>query len=1057
MRKLIAISDIHLHFWKAFSGGHGTAGSRFTNTLKVVRASLERARELKCPWVCAGDWVHTIGWAHNGVLSHWIALLNLFPDVEKITVWGNHDARSHGGEILEHETVVQILAESVECLVLLDGQDFVASNGLRFYGEGYQPDRKFHEFLSWPKGTSYADVGVGVFHQTVNNSQLPSGSVLRNETSGLEVEELTDLFRLSIVGDIHHPQRFSPDQRKNVVLVPGSPEHHNFGDTGDHGFWECTIAPEYVTCELHEGGSPKFITVDEASDVKADGNFYRVLKPCSSSELPANATVIASPPVEVKERNIIKEGASPREILEAWLKVDPPENPEGYLDLGEQLLSGEGLGSIRKVVLLRATIKNFMCFESAEFNIVPGVNLVMGQARDFESNGAGKTTLFESIFWALFGRTTKGVSAEDVVRRTADECVVELQFYDSSTSSYIVVERSRKKGGSGSLKVADKQGMWQGNSADLTKDLQAYLGTTPDLFQALSYFSQSKLLLFSQATDSERKTMLSDLCGLEGFQKASAAARTQCQELETVLFRIEADSRAAAGQRSMVDLSLKEYLFRQEEQKVACERDLLQIEKELESIDREKGALPMMYSAKIQEVENEFSPQFSEIDGSKQQAEELLREGIKQSILKINTTWVVDTKDLTPGDKNEYIQLREETRKKLIELDTRLNTVRDLAFRAGFEVDLTTAQIKKIQNQGLECFECGQPITAASKEANLDILSKKLVEQARDRQEALQLYAELSKERELLSAHEILASKRIDQIEKYEERTRTRDLMLEQEFARMERISLEAEAMVAKRRSVVQDQYSRKKISVEAEATSRAQYLESTRTALESRRASIANAADQFQPLISKAENQKADLSARIKDLEDHRRMHEKKKQILSYWIKGLSRSGVQSLLLEGVAGAFNELRGIIFPILTNGVYDVQFATQSRNADGEAREKTDFIIRDRGALVSYESLSGGQRRRIDLGVMLTLALAVSKIHQVPGVLGMLILDEVFGFLDRDGVESLHTALLEMYPRITSIYAITHDVDLQSLFSQTLLVSQDEFGVSTLREMPSTGE
>jgi DNA repair exonuclease SbcCD ATPase subunit len=87
--------------------------------------------------------------------------------------------------------------------------------------------------------------------------------------------------------------------------------------------------------------------------------------------------------------------------------------------------------------------------------------------------------------------------------------------------------------------------------------------------------------------------------------------------------------------------------------------------------------------------------------------------------------------------------------------------------------------------------------------------------------------------------------------------------------------------------------------------------------------------------------------------------------------------------------------------------------------------------------------------------MLTLVKAVSRWMRVPGVCGLLVLDEVFGFLDASGAEGLVEALREVQEVIPAIFVVTHDAQLQALFSQVLVVEQDAQGVSRLQSGPGS--
>lgn len=171
-----------------------------------------------------------------------------------------------------------------------------------------------------------------------------------------------------------------------------------------------------------------------------------------------------------------------------------------------------------------------------------------------------------------------------------------------------------------------------------------------------------------------------------------------------------------------------------------------------------------------------------------------------------------------------------------------------------------------------------------------------------------------------------------------------------------------------------------------------------------------------------------------------------------TYWEAAMGKQGIQSLLMDDLAAVFNQERGRVFPSLTRGHYDVQFATTSETQRGEVRERTEFRIFKDGERVPYANLSGGQRRRLDLGVLLTMTLAASRIHGIHGTLGWAVMDEVTDHLDEDGRESLAETLVEFAESaVPSVLIVSQDADMQALFSQTLTVVQDERGVSRIAE------
>ena len=107
--------------------------------------------------------------------------------------------------------------------------------GLTIEGAGYQPHTKFFDATG-----VFDKADIGIFHQTVAGSRTSTDFVLEE---GINPAWLTDRYRLSIVGHVHHPQQVD-GLNEQTVLVPGSPEQHNFGDQGERGWWLVELPPK---------------------------------------------------------------------------------------------------------------------------------------------------------------------------------------------------------------------------------------------------------------------------------------------------------------------------------------------------------------------------------------------------------------------------------------------------------------------------------------------------------------------------------------------------------------------------------------------------------------------------------------------------------------------------------------------------------------------------------------------------------------------------------------------------------------------------------------------
>lgn len=987
----VLLSDLHAHAWSAFAKGDGRNNTRLRRSLDVLAASLQQARELNVPWVFGGDIVHTAGYTLNVVLSELVGVLGEYGDVTKLAVWGNHDARGVGGKITLEQTVLATILKAVPRFHVLDPSVLRLytdpATGLTFSGAGYQPQPALLEY------GEKADVGI--YHQTVRGTKAPNGFVLKE---GIPLEEMQERHRLSVVGHVHHWQYLGNDQG---VLVPGSPEHQNFGDTGEHGWWIISLTKGTPNALMVPGGSPEFRIVETPAGVKKDGNFYRVERILAGESLPEGAIAVAPVPTAIENRDILK-GARGEQAIAAWLKAEPPDTSLGverYQAVGASLLKPDEVGNLRPIRLKRIHLQNFCSYKEQSIDVTPGTWLVIGRGRDFPSNGAGKSTLFEAVFWALFGRTTKGLTGDEVIRWGAADCSVLLEFDDGFTVT-------RTRGSSSKLVAGGSDWAIEGKSVnELTDKLAAHLGITPELYQALGYFSQEKLLLFASATDGERKDMLGDLIGLSAYQKASSAAQSRCVDLGVQLQRIAALKEAAETQ-----------LFAEEQR-----RDTIGKQTLTWAYDREE---------REQAVRSSIVSFDANLTAAREQMMVSARQQLSASLTTRLTQARCDLMAVTTGGPKPKTNTPQELLDFQLTHSQAVQDVKVLCSRISENEKQRAAAQKKLDStklylaQGM-CPSCGQSVSPdhlsrclAPIEGELAVIEQEIAKLTSEQKPALDRAANLQ-----LAVNEVSKGVKAAQVLEQQEAAQR---IATQNVAALERESAEVENTAA----------------WHVDKT-----LRETRLDFEKRVTAIMCERNPYQVEQEGTEQRIKEATETIETHAAARVLLQQEIAVLDYWRRGFSKQGIQSLLVDQVAGLFNNVRGSIFPALTQGVYDVQFSTLSQTKAGEVRERTEFVIYERGQPIPYAALSGGQRRRIDVGVMLTLVKAVSTWMQVPGMLGILVLDEVFGFLDGSGAEGLMEALREMQSQITSIFVVSHDPQLQALFPEVICVAQDSSGTS----------
>ena len=1072
--RLIVCSDVHAHPWAAYSKpttwrGHRGVNSRLALTLDALDESLAEAREYGATWICAGDIVHTAGLVQNKVLNYLIEVLNGYPDVMKLAVWGNHDSRGKGRDpVTASETAMHALQQAVTKFRMLDNETWSPSpDGLRIYGSGAQPH---WSQVQMPP----AFVDVMILHGTINQSRLPTGFLLESSMGPKALLEHTNLV---IAGDVHHPDLV--DFGRKAVLIPGSLEHHNFGDEGPHGYWDLNLDKHddgtwYITsfdqAQMTPSQSPMFVTVDSVSEIdQDDGNYYRVLNP--GEELPDGVTGVTSPATAVEHRDIIEAGSTVRDILTAWVRENPPSfdiEEEVLVKMGLQVLPSMELNNqLRDLKLKRIAAVDFFSYKTLDQAFADGMTLVVGASADFDSNGAGKSTLFEALYWALFGKTTKGTRAEHVIRWDQPSTRVWVHL-ENDAGEEVVITRSRTASGTHELAatVNDESLLNASSVREATKQLEAWLGIDPETFRVLAYYSQEDALLFNRLTDGERKDCLSAMCGLTAYQQGSELAKERLKRIAADA--VQAESKVSAlqpiverQQHALTNLKDQSAEWKRNRRhamaKLKPEVHTLKISSLVKDTETEMAQAESAFEEEVNAFARRMNATLA--DAIKERRTVLLKQQQaindptppSSEVGELARRLTIATKQLETNQRVIGAVEAEHNKTQAILLPLRAE-VENLIKRREHFVGLTKTDERSV------CPECEQVITSSFIAVRL--------EGCNDELKALSVELKQTASKESLQRTELTNLRnQIRELQDINARARDANHKLELHEKEVERIALmrkqaeerldetakrEAETVIERK---IDDHTAEKAVEIDRFLKERQGRIEEHKRKLRKASATLdewKNKRDPNIPLIAqvKEENEKT-----LEEMGEAKTLIAEaivNKARWNYWVQGLSKRGIQSLLLEEIANHFNSIRAEIFPLLTGGVIDVQFSTLSTTASGETREKTDFLITYNGREIPYANLSGGQRRRVDVGAMLSLALANSRQRGAQGVFGLLVFDELFDHLDGSGGEALVDVLDQVVAKeIPSVYVVSQNDGFQSLFPQVVEVEQGMDGVSRI--------
>lgn len=273
------------------------------------------------------------------------------------------------------------------------------------------------------------------------------------------------------------------------------------------------------------------------------------------------------------------------------------------------------------VVFKRVEMKNFMAVQEATLDLDNrGLVLIEGKNKSndsFTSNGASKTTLITSITYALYGKTEKGLKADEVVNRIEKKNThVKLTFLVGEDEYRIERYRKDKTHKNKVLLFCNDKEI-TGSTNDVTdKAIQELFGIEFNTYVNAIMYGQGDIPMFSQATDKGKKEILESITNVEVYKKAQDVAKEKIKEVEQEQQSKESDIKQLKFKVSMLEEQYNkdlDYYNSVMEQKKQEEATIEQAKKEAQQqrdeltkqIEEVKQNIPQ-----VEEVEFEFSDSY---------------------------------------------------------------------------------------------------------------------------------------------------------------------------------------------------------------------------------------------------------------------------------------------------------------------------------------------------------------------------------------------------------------------------------------------------------------
>ena len=158
----------------------------------------------------------------------------------------------------------------------------------------------------------------------------------------------------------------------------------------------------------------------------------------------------------------------------------------------------------------------------------------------------------------------------------------------------------------------------------------------------------------------------------------------------------------------------------------------------------------------------------------------------------------------------------------------------------------------------------------------------------------------------------------------------------------------------------------------------------------------------------------------------DIKQEYNSKYEIMRFWEKAFSEAGIVKYIIKNVLEYFNSKVNFYLSHLSQGKFFIEF--------DESLKET--ITHNKNS-IHYMSLSGGEKRKISLSVMLGLQELLKISHNQKT--NIMFFDEVAENLDQEGLEGLYILLSEL-KKEKSLFVITHNNYLKSLMDNARTIT-----------------
>lgn len=637
----------------------------------------------------------------------------------------------------------------------------------------------------------------------------------------------------------------------------------------------------------------------------------------------------------------------------------------------------------------RSINKAHIVLENQGTVIVRGINEYEDNAT---SNGSGKSSIFEAIVFALFEETSSG--EKDVANRIINNGFCINLKLEIDGIEYTIVRESKK--GNKSIVVLYKNDVdiSARNKTDTNKLIQDLLGINKNIFLDSVFLSQSVSTNLASLSPTQRKERLEILTNtdiiINNFKEKLKEQQTNfesiCVDTEKNINKIQGNIDSLQNQKQNIQIKIDEI------NEQIRQRDLLgnveDIEKQLKKLQQNSDN----YKMQINDLDNNI------ITDIEKQIEDKRLEGEE--------------------NRNQKSELEKQLNDKRQEYNNIQLDITSVQSQIGYyksDIIKINEQIEEIKNSD-KCPTCGRKYENSNEEhikQKIESYNKDIESYNKQIEDMTKEVEEKNKQLELVQNEGIKLHSQVDEI----------DSLVQQNNNEVKQIE------------DIKKQKIQEKFNLQQQQQVIEQNIQNLRDKKEQILSFKVGNIDEFKQMLLDTDNNlqtmQKDLEVKQEELETNNNYVGSIKHSLQLVTKDF-----RTYLLQNSITYLNTL-------LKN--YSIKLFSNEKDIIHITQDDTKLNIQLGDA--TYESLSGGEKTRVNIALLLAQKSLASTIGNIS--CNIIILDEILGYCDAQAEENVINLITMELESLESIYMVSHK-EIPIAYDTQLIVIKNKSGLSNIR-------